>query len=262
MYAVAAEAVWGKHGEHLAGCRAGLWCVVSSQPLGQSARQALAKSAAALGYGETSCTYVALDAPNANAECAARTMPERTNDVAKPGANGEGAACATPEHAACAIPERAGSAIPEHAACAMPERTGSATKSGETTCAGVHTALQGEASLAGDSSSPCEKPERAAEPNGAACGRTTAENRKDARGIGGEELFAVIEGLDPLCVVAGDATGAQALANAYQQSVPLDAHCRLFGRDAVAFRSFESLLGSAESKQRAWALLKKLPRLG
>ncbi len=246
MYAVAAEAVWGKHGEHLAGCRAGLWCVVSSQPLGQSARQALAKSAAALGYGETSCTYVALDAPNANAECAARTMPERTNDVAKPGANGEGAACATPEHAACAIPERAGSA----------------TKPGETTCAGVHTASQGEASLAGDSSSPRENPERAAEPDGAACGRTTAKNRKDARGIGEGELFAVVEGLDPLCVVAGDATGAQALANAYQQSVPLDAHCRLFGRDAVAFRSFESLLGSAESKQRAWALLKKLPRLG
>ena len=42
----------------------------------------------------------------------------------------------------------------------------------------------------------------------------------------------------------------------------LDGACRLFGRDAVAFKSFEHMLDDAQSKQAAWALLKKLPRFG
>ena len=63
-------------------------------------------------------------------------------------------------------------------------------------------------------------------------------------------------------VVAADAEAARALGAAYRQEVPLDGACRLFGRDAVAFKSFEHMLDDAQSKQAAWALLKKLPRFG
>ena len=63
-------------------------------------------------------------------------------------------------------------------------------------------------------------------------------------------------------VVAADAEAARALGAAYRPEVPLDGACRLFGRDAVAFKSFEHMLDDAQSKQAAWALLKKLPRFG
>lgn len=80
--------------------------------------------------------------------------------------------------------------------------------------------------------------------------------------LDGQALFLLLEGLDPLVVVAADAEAARALGAAYRQEVPLDGACRLFGRDAVAFKSFEPMLDDAQSKQVAWALLKKLPRFG
>lgn len=75
-------------------------------------------------------------------------------------------------------------------------------------------------------------------------------------------LFRLMEGLDPVCVIGADADAAKALGHAYRQDVPLDAPCRLFGRDAVSFRSFTSMLDDAQDKQVAWALLKKLPKWG
>ena len=54
---------------------------------------------------------------------------------------------------------------------------------------------------------------------------------------------------------------AQALAAAYGQPAVPGEHGRLFGRDIVAFHRFEDLLDDATHKQKAWALLKKLPRL-
>lgn len=74
-------------------------------------------------------------------------------------------------------------------------------------------------------------------------------------------LFRIVEGIDPLCVVATDTAAINVLSSAYRQNVPPDAHCRLFGRDMVAFSLFEGMLEEAGSKQKAWALLKKLPRL-
>lgn len=70
----------------------------------------------------------------------------------------------------------------------------------------------------------------------------------------------IVEGLDPLCVIAADATGAKLLAEAYRCPVPLDSPSRIMGRPALAFESFDSMLGSSQDKQIAWALLKKLPR--
>ncbi len=85
---------------------------------------------------------------------------------------------------------------------------------------------------------------------------------EDDAALDSQALFLLMEGLDPLVVVAADAEAARALGGAYRQDVPVDAPCRLFGRDAVAFTSFEGMLDDPQSKQAAWALLKKLPRFG
>ena len=77
----------------------------------------------------------------------------------------------------------------------------------------------------------------------------------------GNDLFTLMEGVDPLRVVATDTAAAQALAAAYGQPAVPGEHGRLFGRDIVAFHRFEDLLDDATHKQKAWALLKKLPRL-
>ncbi|HIT45311.1 MAG TPA: hypothetical protein IAC28_04355 [Candidatus Aphodovivens excrementavium] len=74
-------------------------------------------------------------------------------------------------------------------------------------------------------------------------------------------LLSIVEGLDPLRLVAADASAAHLLSEAYRSPVPLDKPSRLMGRDAVAFTSFEAQLETSQNKQVAWALLKKLSRL-
>ena len=76
------------------------------------------------------------------------------------------------------------------------------------------------------------------------------------------DLFTLVEGIDPLVLVTADAAAAARLARAYRQNVPVDSACRIFCRNAIAFRDLEHMLETPEGKQRAWALFKKLPRLG
>ncbi len=89
------------------------------------------------------------------------------------------------------------------------------------------------------------------------------------RGTSGQEqpldpqaLFTLIEGFDPLLLVATDADATRLLAEAYRCALPLDDASRAFGRTVVAFRNFEALMESAQTKQVAWALLKRLPKFG
>lgn len=74
------------------------------------------------------------------------------------------------------------------------------------------------------------------------------------------DVLAVIEGLDPVALIAADEFAAQLLGDAYRAKVALDAHSRLLGRSVVAFTSFEADLESARMKQRDWALLKLLKK--
>lgn len=80
--------------------------------------------------------------------------------------------------------------------------------------------------------------------------------------LGDVDLFTLVEGIDPLAIVATDAMAAARLARAYRQNVPVDEPCRIFCRNAVAFRDLDGMLETPEGKQCAWALFKKLPRLG
>ena len=77
-----------------------------------------------------------------------------------------------------------------------------------------------------------------------------------------QALFVLIEGLDPICIVAADGKSAALLGQAYHLAVPSGKATRPLGRTAVSFLDFESLLKTPQDKQIAWALLKKLPRFG
>lgn len=75
-----------------------------------------------------------------------------------------------------------------------------------------------------------------------------------------QALFLLVEGLDPVCVVCTDEESATRLGKAYRVEYELDAPVRVFGRPAVAFRDFAAMLADDEGKQRAWHILKSLPR--
>lgn len=77
-----------------------------------------------------------------------------------------------------------------------------------------------------------------------------------------QALFILIEGLDPICIIAADGKSAALLGQAYHLSLPSGKATRLLGRTAVSFLDFESLLKTPQDKQIAWALLKKLPKFG
>ena len=73
-----------------------------------------------------------------------------------------------------------------------------------------------------------------------------------------QALFLLVEGLDPLYVIAADADSAAALAAAYRTEFPLDAPIRAFGRPAAAFADLGALLQTDAGKQKAWQVLKSL----
>ena len=76
--------------------------------------------------------------------------------------------------------------------------------------------------------------------------------------LGPEDVRTIVEGLDPVALVAADAFAAEALSAAYRTPVMIDAPNRLLGRTAIVFQDFEALMETPADKQRAWALLKKL----
>ena len=233
MYTAAADRVWREFDAHLSGNRMGLWCVVSERPLGEAARQAIANSAAALGFGEDTCTFVTLKA----------TEPVETASVA-------GAGCG--QNDAAKNGTAADSATESGASDAPCGRGGTATEGG---------VREQDDTSGGDAARTARRQDAGGQDAGGQDAGGQDATAAPAAPLGRDDLFLVVEGIDPLRVVAADVASASALAATYRQDVPLDAHCRLFGRDAVAFRQFESLLGDDAHKQKAWALLKKLPRL-
>lgn len=86
--------------------------------------------------------------------------------------------------------------------------------------------------------------------------------RAEAGALDPHALFMLVEGLDSLCLVVADDEAARSLSQAYRCPVELGSLQRVFGRPCVAFDSFERMLADSGEKQRAWALLKQLPRFG
>ena len=99
----------------------------------------------------------------------------------------------------------------------------------------------------------------------------------DCDSLDPKQLFSLIEGIDPLALVAADKDAVRALEQAYRVAqeaiyrgqdakelhrfqLSPNAYTRILGRDAVTFSSFEAMLAKPDLKQKAWALLKKLPK--
>jgi len=82
----------------------------------------------------------------------------------------------------------------------------------------------------------------------------------DAAVLDPQALFLLIEGLDPLCMVVCDSYAISVVHKAYRTALSPNAKTRVFGRTVAAFNDLESLLGSSTGKQKAWSVLKTLPR--
>lgn len=73
-----------------------------------------------------------------------------------------------------------------------------------------------------------------------------------------QSLFLLVEGLDPLRIIAADQACSRLLADAYRTSLPSDTAVRIFGRPSVVFGNLEELIETDGGKQKAWALFKTL----
>lgn len=76
--------------------------------------------------------------------------------------------------------------------------------------------------------------------------------------LGAPETMNIVEGLDPLIMVAADEDSVEALRTAYHRDIPLNAATRLLGRPLAAFRDFPAMLKDERTKQEAWSSLKQL----
>ena len=75
-----------------------------------------------------------------------------------------------------------------------------------------------------------------------------------------QALFLLVEGLDPICLICADGVSAACLGEAYRTKCEPDSSNRLMGRTVVAFRNLPALLTTDTGKQRAWRLMKTLPK--
>lgn len=90
---------------------------------------------------------------------------------------------------------------------------------------------------------------------------TTISKVIEGNELKGDCVFAIIEGLDPLLLIIADDTAREMCSEAYRQPIAAPDKGRLLGRDVVAFQDFEAMLQNNKDKQKAWGLLKRLPRL-
>ena len=81
------------------------------------------------------------------------------------------------------------------------------------------------------------------------------------RTLSSEQMFAIIEGIDPQVVIATDASSMSVLSHAYSVEFTENirsAPARLLGRNAIGFVNFEKMLLCQKDKRAAWEHIKKL----
>ena len=96
------------------------------------------------------------------------------------------------------------------------------------------------------------------------CTYATLSPREGERATGehldAQAVFLLVEGLDPLCVIAADEEATRMLGEAYRTTYELNSAIRVFGRPSVAFQDLSMLLETPEGKQKAWHLIKSIPK--
>lgn len=78
--------------------------------------------------------------------------------------------------------------------------------------------------------------------------------------LSANELFRLVEGIDPLCIVVADTPSLHLFERAYRETLPPQPGTRVFGREVRMLPTLDELVQSPAGKQRAWAALKTLPR--
>lgn len=73
-----------------------------------------------------------------------------------------------------------------------------------------------------------------------------------------QAMFLLVEGIDPLNIVATDERAAKLLEQTYRQTYALDSAVRIFGRPSAVFSDLNALLQTPEGKQCAWKALKPM----
>jgi hypothetical protein len=73
-----------------------------------------------------------------------------------------------------------------------------------------------------------------------------------------DEIFALVEGIDPLALVACDAKAAALYGHAVRQEFPPMRRIRVFGREARAFPQLNAMLEQEADRQAVWHLLKTM----
>lgn len=86
-----------------------------------------------------------------------------------------------------------------------------------------------------------------------------AHGEHDAATATPAELYALLEALDPLCVVLTDHASVEAASAGYNVPLPLETRAQLLGRACRCFEDFSALIATEAGKRRAWAALKGLP---
>lgn len=78
--------------------------------------------------------------------------------------------------------------------------------------------------------------------------------------LSASELFRLIEGIDPLCIVVADTPSLHLFEQAYRETLPSQPGTRVFGREVRLLPTLDELVKTPEGKRQAWAALKTLPR--
>ena len=78
--------------------------------------------------------------------------------------------------------------------------------------------------------------------------------------LSSEDLFTIVEALDPKCVLVTDVSAAKVLSLGYKASIKVNDVCDVLGLEVFVLEDFGKALESSADKQKAWAILKKMPR--
>ena len=75
-----------------------------------------------------------------------------------------------------------------------------------------------------------------------------------------QEIFRIVESLDPLFVVITDHEAIEEVARAFRARLEIETPTTLLGHYCCCFNDFERMLDLEKTKQLAWSLLKTLPK--
>lgn len=87
--------------------------------------------------------------------------------------------------------------------------------------------------------------------------QTAAPGKSDASG----DLFTLIEGIDPFCVVSTSHASTEVLSRCYNTPLAIEAKTLLLGRDCRCFENLDALITTEAGKHKTWGLLKTLPKM-